>query len=369
MKRDKRAAFTALALGLSLLLTLLWLLGTSSAGLDGAAGSRAEWRPAGDTLTETVYLPLTLRNYPDMALNLQDRQSSLDYFQRVYCASEGAAANWTGDHASCDAGTTAADFRDAVLLRINYYRAMAGVPATVLFSDSYNPKAQEAALMMSANNALNHYPPSSWICYTADGYTAAGKSNLCRGCYGPGAIDMYMMDWGPGNDAVGHRRWILYPQTQEMGTGDVPYVNSYPSANALWVFDLLHMGGPRPETRDGFVAWPPPGYVPYPLISPRWSFSYPNADFSSASVTVSSGGNVPVTLSPVADGYGENTLVWELNSVVQVDTVYSVSVTNVLIDGSPHNFTYNVSVFDPGSCGTQLQRELDAELGVPLVYR
>ena len=55
--------------------------------------------------------------------------------------------------------------------------------------------------------------------------------------------------------------------------------------------------------------------------------------------------------------------------MVQVDTVYSVSVTNVLIGGTPHNFTYSVSVFDPGSCGTQLQRELDAELGVPPVCR
>jgi hypothetical protein len=81
MKRDKRGAFTALALGMSLLLTLLWLLGNSSAGVDSAAGHGADWQPAGDTVTETVYLPLTLRDYPDMALNLQDRQSSLDYYQ------------------------------------------------------------------------------------------------------------------------------------------------------------------------------------------------------------------------------------------------------------------------------------------------
>jgi hypothetical protein len=68
-------------------------------------------------------------------------------------------------------------------------------------------------------------------------------------------------------------------------------------------------------------------------------------------------------------------LVWEPDSVVLLppaagtDTVYSVSVTNVLIGGTPHNFTYSVIVFDPGWCGTQLQRELDAELGVPPVYR
>ena len=46
-----------------------------------------------------------------------------------------------------------------------------------------------------------------------------------------------MHDPGSYNYFVGHRRWILYPQTKEMGTGDIPYANGYPGANALWGFD------------------------------------------------------------------------------------------------------------------------------------
>ena len=69
-----------------------------------------------------------------------------------------------------------------------------------------------------------------------------------------------------------------------MGTGDVPSANNL--WNDLWVFDTNY-SAPRPGTRDGFVAWPPKGYVPYQAVYPRWSFSYPGADFSGASVTMS----------------------------------------------------------------------------------
>jgi hypothetical protein len=37
-----------------------------------------------------------------------------------------------GSHSSCIPGDTAAAFRDSVLLRINYFRAMSGVPADAI---------------------------------------------------------------------------------------------------------------------------------------------------------------------------------------------------------------------------------------------
>ena len=150
------------------------------------------------------------------------REASRTFFITYYQNAAAPAHGWTGDLAACDAGTTSAAFRDAVLLRINYFRAMAGVPAQVTLSDTYNAKAQQAALMMSVNDQLSHNPPATWHCYTADGAEAAGNSNLALGIYGWDAITGYMQDPGTGNGAVGHRRWILYPQTQTMGTGDIP---------------------------------------------------------------------------------------------------------------------------------------------------
>jgi hypothetical protein len=155
-----------------------------------------------------------------------------------------------------------------------------------------------------------------------------------------------------------------------MGSGDIPYnENSWP-ANARWVFDD-NMWDPRPETRDEFVAWPPPGYVPYQVVFPRWSFSYANADFSAASVTMSSGGDeIPVSVQPIVYGYGENTLVWEpeidLGSPPASDEIYSVTVSSVLISEQAHNFSYQVIIFDPGSPGNHLEpASSDSHLGDP----
>jgi glucose uptake protein GlcU len=45
-------------------------------------------------------------------------------------------------------------------------------------------------------------------------------------------------------------------------------------------------GQARPSTRNIYVAYPPPGYVPYKLVWPRWSFAYPGANFANASVAI-----------------------------------------------------------------------------------
>jgi uncharacterized protein YkwD len=288
-------------------------------------------------------------------VNISSRQSVLDYYNQVYLGNTSAQISWTGSQSSCVPGTTSAAFRDAVLQRINYFRAMAGVPANVTFSDASNLKAQAAALMMSANGQLSHSPDTSWKCYTTEGATGAGSSDLYLGSYSWNAISGYMLDPGSGNSAAGHRRWILYPQTQVMGTGDIPTSSSYYSANALVVFDT-HYSDPRPTTRDGFVAWPPPGYVPYPIVYARWSFSYPSADFSAAAVTMTSNGaSVSLAQSAVANGYGENTLVWiplgmsdsATWSRPSADTSYNVTVSNVKIGGVARSFSYTVTIFAP----------------------
>jgi hypothetical protein len=231
---------------------------------------------------------------------------------------------------------------------------MAGIPADIDLSSTNSGKDQEAALMMSANGTLSHSPPESWDCYSPDGAEAAGNSNLSLGSYGWDAVDGYMIDPGASNGPVGHRRWLLYPQTQTMGTGDIP-PQSHSSSNALWVFDS-HIWDPRPGTRDDFVAWPPPGYIPYPVVPARWSFAYPQADFSGTTVTVTKDGeSVPVTPESYVSGYGENTFVWIFNGMSSSDTwtmpasdeSYQVSVNNVVIGGQAQNFNYTVTVFDP----------------------
>lgn len=291
------------------------------------------------------------------AVDTADR-AAVARFYRVYRASNLVPSDWVGSVPGCQAGSTSPDYKEATRQQINFFRAMAGVPGSVALDVTFSTKNQDAALMMSANNQLSHFPPTSWLCYTPSGAEAAGKSNLALGEAGPASVRGYMDDAGANNSVVGHRRWVLYPQTQLMGTGDVTDAPSGGhDANTLWVQDGNY-GGPRPAVRDDFVAWPPPGYVPYDVVPARWSLSYPGADFSAATVSVTRAGQaVPVTLETIATGFGENTLVWVVDnrttsgsSVLPrptVDTLYRVVVSGARIGGQARTFDYSLIVFDP----------------------
>jgi hypothetical protein len=316
------------------------------------ASESSEGLAAGCTQPFCLYLPAV--RAPATWVQTQDRQASRSFYLDQYLSSDGIAAGWTGNHSSCNAGSTSQEFGAAILRRINYFRAMAGVPSIPSFSDTYSSKARAAALMMSVNRQLSHNPPATWTCYTEAGAQGAGSSDLYLGVYGPAAISGYILDAGSGNYPVGHRRWILFPPTRQMGTGDIPPVGGYPASSALWVFDTF---SPRPSTREAFVAWPPPGYVPYQVVFERWSFSYPEADFASATVTMMAGGApLAVSQSPVVNGYGDNTLVWAPAGASGggwpkpgQDMAYSVTLHKVMIGGRGQDFTYTVTIFDPGS--------------------
>ncbi len=240
---------------------------------------------------------------------------------------------------------------------------MAGLPAAVTFDASEGMAAQAAALMMSANTNLQHVNiPPAWHCFSSLGTNAAANANLALGYNGPEAIAGYIWDFGAGNHAVGHRRWMLYPQTQVMASGDVPAQGNYSAANAVWIFDANFFGN-RPATRTPYIAWPPAGYVPFPIVFPQWSFSLTNADFGSATVSMKSNGvSLAVSVQPYVTGLGENTLVWYPSSLIPssagsvfpfsgADTVYSVTVSNVITGVGLQNYSYTVTLIDPALPG------------------
>lgn len=287
------------------------------------------------------------------SVNTANRRDVLSFYNCIYQASENYAANmgWTGSVATGSPGTTTATFKDDVRRRINFYRAMVGQPADIVFDATKSAKCQKAALMMSANNSLSHTPPTSWTWYTADGYEAAGKSNIALGTYGPASVNAYVRDDGGGNHIVGHRRWLFYSQAQQMGTGDIPANGSYNSANTIWV-----IGNPKAAPAPRFVTWPNEGYVPDSLVPARWSLSYPAANFGSAAVTMTQNGNtVSLTIiSRTNNGYGDNTIVWEpsgLPGSVTNDLPYVVNVTGISGSGIPTSKSYTVTLFNPNILG------------------
>ena len=56
------------------------------------------------------------------------RAASAAFYNNQYLGAGAPAIGWTGSFAACLKGTTATAFRNAVLQRILYFRAMAGVP-------------------------------------------------------------------------------------------------------------------------------------------------------------------------------------------------------------------------------------------------
>lgn len=291
-------------------------------------------------------------------VDISSREQVRSFYQTAYAASEGVAIGWTGTLTGCDPGTTSSLHREAVLRRVNAFRALAGIPSGVVLREDYSARAQRAALIMSANNRVTHTPPSNWICFHPDGAEGALNSDLALGVAGIDAVVGYMDDFGTANGPVGHRRYLLYPQTRQMGVGDVEATSPVqPFANAIWVIDG-QFNAARPATRDGFVAWPPPGFVPYPLVYARWSLSYPKADFRAATVRLRLQGKlVPVRIEPVSTDFAENTLVWVPHELAALratewprpseDTRYEVEVANVTLAGVTTNFSYAVTVFDP----------------------
>ena len=264
---------------------------------------------------------------------------------------------FTGNIADCEAGTTSQAFRDSVVQRVNWYRQMAGLN-TVAERAEYSDAAQHAALMMAVQGGLSHYPDTDWACYTETGALGARSSNLGLGSIGVAGVDGYMRDTGSTNLPVGHRRWILYPQLLQIGTGNIPDASSHRGANALYVVGDRHQGGVREQR--GFVAWPPAGYVPAETGWGRWSFQLPGADFAQAVVTVTSqDGPIPVDVIDRNSSAGGRAVVWavygDLNSeqfprFSDGDYCYTVTISNVRVAGAAQvPFQYFTCLLDPGT--------------------
>ena len=283
-------------------------------------------------------------------VDLTNRENVRRLFFGVHQASEGIPANWTGSVAGCVPGTVSPEFLEATRTRINYFRAMAGVSSDIPFTDANNAMAQQTALIMSARGELSHDPPNSWPCWTQAGRDGAAASNLSLGNTGPPAIDALMHD----GSEVGHRRTMLNPRMQSMGSGSVTTSAGGAAAEAqLMVIDPTDAAHPQ---RDPWVAWPPAGFVPYQTVYPLWNFSMANADFANATVTMTLDGvTVPSRITTRVDFAGPG-IVWGVDGrevangpwpKPNKDDSYVVTVGNVMVGGEARSFTYTVTVFDP----------------------
>ena len=89
-------------------------------------------------------------------VNTDSREQTREFYNAIFPTSENVPINSTAVTASCVPGTNATAFQNATLRRINWFRAMAGIPAAITFDSGESALDQAGALIMSANNKLQH---------------------------------------------------------------------------------------------------------------------------------------------------------------------------------------------------------------------
>ena len=320
-------------------------------------------------------------------VDTSDRNDVIAFWHAVYKASEGyeKRIDWRGDYNGRD-GTVSPAFVEDVERRLNYMRAMCGVPAEVRVNtgatvfvqagDAFTPAAsttkaaaaQAGALMLvrnynpesGVNPAMNHNPPNTCIGWSPQAWNANAYGNLAFGIYGPGAIDQYMLEELPRdviasswNILVGHRRWCLYPPATDFATGDQPGESvARPPTNVLYV--MQNDGELATLPTESFAAFPPAGFCPSPLNTRFWSVSMVGADFSGATVTVTASDGAATAVSQVSadSSFGDPSLIWEVDSqtaskVVNVDRGYQVQISNFTVDGAPKSLIYQTTFINP----------------------
>src|SRR5690606_19025419 len=135
------------------------------------------------------------------------------------------------------------------------------------------------------------------------------------------------------NVEVGHRAWILRPETKVMGNG------STHNTNALWVVDSANRA-----TSPQLTTWPAAGFFPSEFVpsSRRWSIhGTGGAGLAAASVKVTGPSG---TISTKVINRGGDRLVWEMPTLPAVEgqgvVKYSVTISGITgARSATHSYT------------------------------
>ena len=244
---------------------------------------------------------------------------------------------WSGTVDPCNAGDISEEGRANALKLINLYRSMVGLSA-ITTDPALNQKTQECALMMDANDPspIIHDPPDDWLCYTSEGDSTAGSSNISGG---PGvkSIDRYMADQDNAS-TMGHRRYILSNSlAPKIGLG------STDQWSCMTVFPLTGQG------KNNWTAWPSPGKFPVEAFTVAeesidvtgWTIQSESIDLTDAQVSITDGGaNLDVNVDILNRVLSETAIrIVPLGWISEVGHTYKVSVTGI---DTPINYEVEV---------------------------
>ncbi len=254
--------------------------------------------------------------------------------------------------ATCYAGVLKQVEKIKVQDTLNYLRRLHGLkPVSYQYSDDIFEA--QAALIMAANMNLSHTPDSTWLCYSADGASGAGTSNLIlqSGSFTPSSekqVFDYLVDLNVGT--LGHRRWVIYPFLKYTTFGRVDGSNVMGGALKVIFAQKQNLA----DLTADFVAYPV-GRYPTAFFDKSWYLNFQilidkinywnNSDVNYLSgwiEIISEAGETLATNSQYYDnaGYGlNNNLQWKVTGLKD-NIRYNVFIHDLIVAGVTKSYAY-----------------------------
>jgi len=255
------------------------------------------------------------------------------------------------DIQNCYEGVLKDSEKQKVLEEFNFIRSLHGLnPVSYNYEDDiYTAKA---ALIIVANEEMNHHPDQSYQCWTEEGEFGSSHSNLHMSWGWEDKIpksEDFVIGWIVDEEveSLGHRRWMLFPFLSNTSYGRVD-VLGFTGAVIKVINDEIN-----PSNVD-FVAYP---YEEYPrnLFTKNWYLSFSvvadrynlwnneKVDFSDAVIEIHNENGEALQINSIYydnKGYGiPNNLQWKVNGI-KYDVKYTVNIKNVKVARVNKNYEY-----------------------------
>lgn len=297
-------------------------------------------------------------NADDIRVKTSSKSSVTKAYKKYVANQVNVKTRWTGSLSKCKVGKENAASIKATRQTLNFSRALVQLDP-VYSKKKWNRDALYSALLTDASDVLTHYPNPNLKCYTKTGARGSGTSNIAWSSgykknmspvTGARGVINYLTDDGDNNLAVGHRRWLLYPELRGVGIGNTPEASAIKVIGTQWS---------DKAASPTWVEWPAKGYFPAQMEpGGRWSLTHNSrsAKFNKAKISVTevvTGKKLKVKKYKQDDGAGNNTVVFAVKGVKNVEGTtkarsYRVKVKGIKGVSKKHSsYTYTVKLFDP----------------------
>lgn len=273
--------------------------------------------------------------------------------------------------ASCNEGKLKDSEKQKVLSIYNQIRIIHGLKP-LQYNSNYDIDVAKSALINVANSLLDHFPKTSYECYSQEGYNGSSTSNLyISSNFGPNSIsesrkgiESWIID--KNIEDLGHRRNMLNPFLKYASFGRVDgyskknpdyyltgmtlKVHQFPDFHNLSDWNQDYVAYPYHEYPSSFFdeSW----YLSFSVVADKsniWNNSQALIDLSQATVTITGPNNNTLTITNLKYDYASygipNCLYWKASGIAK-EITYNVTISNVKIQGSPRTYTYWFKITD-----------------------